>query len=49
MQEKAKFRRKIEAIHEGIIGKILGYAAVFAEVFFLIFVIQICSERYQPK
>ena len=43
------FKGKIEAIHEGIIGKILGYVAVFAEVFFSIFVIMILSERYQPK
>jgi hypothetical protein len=43
------FRRKIEAIREGIVGKVLGYTAVFTVAFLLIIVILIGIERYQPK
>jgi hypothetical protein len=42
-------RRKIEAIREGIVGKILGYTALFAMAFLLVLVILIGIERYQPK
>ena len=43
------FRAQIEAMREGVVGKILGYTAMFAVAFLLIFVILMGIERYQPK